>query len=315
MLLIVSPNLCLDRIVVVRAFATGRVHRAESATELASGKGLNVARAARALGVDVTVVGIVGGGDGANAIVAGAWAHGVRLNPVRVPGPVRVCTLIIDPGHEETVINEPGPPVSAENVQTLVDHIGAELKHAQAVVLAGSLPPGMPATLYADVIRQAQTIPVILDATGEALRLGMAARPSLVKANRLELQDAVGRPLDSAEGLRQAAQEIRRMTGGSVLITLGDRGALLVTAEGARQIVPPQVERVNTIGAGDSLTAGLASGMLQNLPLLEAARLGIAAAAADVTTLLPGTVDPDLVERLAARVKVEDVGAGPEVFV
>lgn len=314
MLLIVSPNLCLDRIVVVRAFAAGRVHRAESATELASGKGLNVARAARALGVDVTVVGIVGGGDGANAIVAGARAHGVRLDPVRVPGPVRVCTLIIDPGLEETVINEPGPPVSAENVQTLVDHIGAELKHAQAVVLAGSLPPGMPATLYADVIRRSQGLPVILDATGEALRLGMAARPYLVKANRLELQDAVGRPLDSTQAVSQAAQQIHRMTGAGVLITVGDRGALLFTAEGARQLVPPQVERVNTIGAGDSLTAGLAAGMLRNLPLLEAARLGIAAAAADVTTLLPGTVDADLVKRLAAWVEVSDMGGGPQVF-
>ncbi len=313
MLLIVSPNLCLDRIVVVRAFAAGRVHRAESVAELASGKGLNVARAARALGVDVKVVGIVGR-DGANAIVQGARAHGVRLDAVHVPGPVRVCTLIIDPGHEETVINEPGPPVSAENVQTFVDHIGAELKHAQAVVLAGSLPPGMPATLYADVIRQARTIPVILDATGEALCQGIAARPYLVKANRLELQDAVGRPLDSAEALRQAAQETRMMTGGSVLITLGDRGALLVAAGGARQIVPPEVERVNAIGAGDSLTAGLAAGILRNLPLPEAARLGIAAAAADVTTLLPGTVDADLVERLAAQVEVSDLGEGPQAF-
>lgn len=315
MLLIISPNLCLDRIVVVRGFAVGRVHRAESAAELASGKGLNVARAARALGVDVMVVGIVGGGDGANAIIAGAQAHGVRLNPVRVPGPVRVCTLIIDPGQEETVINEPGPPVSAKHVQTLADHISAELKHAQAVVLAGSLPPGMLATFYADVIRQAQTIPVILDATGEALRQGIAARPYLVKANRLELQDAAGRPLDSARALSQAAQEVQRLTGGSVLVTLGDRGALLVTAEGARRIVPPWVERVSTIGAGDSLTAGLAAGILRNLPLLEAARVGIAAAAADVTTLLPGTVDADLVERLATRVKVSDLGEGPQGFV
>lgn len=313
MLLIVSPNLCLDRIVVVRGFVAGRVHRAESATELASGKGLNVARVARALGVDVTVVGIVGK-DGADAIVDGARTHGIRLDAVRVPGPVRVCTLIIDPGHEETVINEPGAEVGEDTWRALQDHIDAALHQAQAVILAGSLPPGLPPAFYADVIRRAHTIPVILDATGEALRLGMSARPHLVKANRLELQDAVGRPLDSVKAVSVAAEEIHTTTGAGVLITLGDRGALLFAAEGGHHLIPPQVERINSIGAGDSLTAGLAAGLLRNLPMLEAARLGIAAAVADVTTLLPGTVDADLVASLVPRVTVGDVREGPEVF-
>lgn len=307
MLLIVSPNLCLDRIVVVRGFAVGRVHRAESATDLASGKGLNVARAARALGVDVRVVGIVGGSDAARAILRGARAQGLRLDAVRVPGPVRVCTLVIDPNQGETVINEPGPSVSAQAVDMLHAHVRAALKRARAVVLAGSLPPGMPPEVYADVARQAQTIPVILDATGEALRLGLAARPYLVKMNHLELQEAVGRPLDTPDAVRKAAEEMRSIAGVSVLITLGAKGAFLFTAKGGWHIVPPEVHRVNTIGAGDSLTAGLAAGMLQGLPLLEAARLGVAAAAADLVTLLPGTVDAALVEQLVPRVGVHAV--------
>ena len=304
MLLVASPNLCLDRIVVVRGFAAGRVQRAASATELASGKGLNVARAARALDVDVRVVGCVGEGHAARAILRGAPGYGIRLDAVRVPGPVRVCTLIIDPGQSETVLNEPGPSVSAEALRALHACVRAGLKRARVVVLAGSLPPGVPATFYADVIRQAQAIPVILDTTGEALRLGVAARPYLVKANELELQDAVGRPLDSPEAVRKAAEEIGRIAGAGVLITLGAKGALLVTPQGAWQLVPPEVDRVNTIGAGDSLTAGLAAGLLRGLPLREATRLGVAAAAADVTTLLPGTVDAALVEQLVPRVRV-----------
>ena len=304
MLLIVSPNLCLDRIVVVRGFAVGRVHRAESAAELASGKGLNVARAARALGVDVRVVGIVGGGAGARAILRGARAQGVRLDAVRVPGPVRVCTLVIDPHQGETVINEPGPSVSAAAVGTLRAHVRTALKSAQAVVLAGSLPPGLPPAIYAEIARQAQAVPVILDATGEALRLGLATRPYLVKVNQLELQEVVGRPLDTPDAVRKAAEEMRTTTGGCVVITLGAKGALVLTAEGGWRIVPPEVHRVNTIGAGDSLTAGLAAGILQGRPLLEAARRGVAAAAADVTTLSPGTVDAALVEQLVPRVEV-----------
>lgn len=303
-LLVVSPNLCLDRVVVVRGFVAGSVHRAESVTELASGKGLNVARAARALGIDVTVVGLIGDGEAAASIVRGARAHGVALRAVRVLGPVRVCTLVIDPGRAETVINEPGPAVGEQAVHKLGSHIRGALGRAQAMVLAGSLPPGMPASFYADMAQLAKRIPVILDATGEALRLGLAAKPYLVKANRLELQDAVGRSLDTPSAVGKAAAEIRHVSGGSVLITLGPEGALLFTTEGAWQIVPPEVQPVNTIGAGDSLTAGLAAGLLRGLPLLDAARRGVAAAAADVTTLLPGTVDAALVERLLPRVEV-----------
>lgn len=304
MLLIVSPNLCLDRIVVVRGFTVGKVHRAESAAELASGKGLNVARAARALGVDVRVVGIVGSGDAARAILRGARAHSVHLDAVRVPGPVRVCTLIVDPGQGETVINESGPSVDATAINTLRARVSAAVKRARVVVLAGSLPPGMPPAVYAEIARQAQSIPVILDAAGEALRLGLAARPYLVKINQLELQEAVGRPLDTVDAVRKAAEEMHRMTGARVLVTLGPRGAILLTAEGGWHIVPPEVTRINTIGAGDSLTAGMAVGILQGLPLLQAARLGVAASAADVTTLLPGTVDAALVQQLVLGVEI-----------
>ncbi|MDR7426749.1 MAG: 1-phosphofructokinase family hexose kinase [Armatimonadota bacterium] len=304
MLLVVCPNLCLDRIVVVRGFVPGRVHRAESAEELASGKGLNVARAARALGLQVDVVGIVGDGPAAHSILGGARAHGVRLQVIRVSGPVRVCTLIIDPGKEETVINEPGPPVGAREVSRLQRRVRRALREAQAVVLAGSLPPGVPPSLYAQVIRQAPGIPTILDAAGEALRLGLAARPFLVKVNHLELQEALARPLQTVEEIGQAAGEILDAAGGGVLITLGAQGALLCTAEGRWQIMPPEVHRVSTIGAGDSLTAGLVAGLLRGQPLLEATRLGMAAAAADVATLLPGTIDGATVKGLVPKVGV-----------
>src|SRR3990172_3014043 len=159
MLLVASPNLCLDRIVVVRGFAAGRVQRAASATELASGKGLNVARAARALDVDVRVVGCVGEGHAARTILRDAPAYGIRLDAVRVPGPVRVCTLVIDPTQGETVINEPGPSISADAVGSLRAHVRAALKSPQAVVLAGSLPPGLPPAIYAEIARQAQAVP------------------------------------------------------------------------------------------------------------------------------------------------------------
>ncbi len=304
MLLIVSPNLCLDRVVVVRNFTVGAVHRAESAAELASGKGLNVARAARALGVSVRLTGIVGNGPVARAIVRGARARGVQVDPVRVEGPVRVCTLIVDPEGGETVINEPGPAVDAQTAKKLHVRVRTALRRATMVILTGSLPPGLHSEFYGDVIRQARGIPTILDAARDVLTLGLAAHPFLVKVNHPELQDALACELNTLDAVRQAALELRGATGPAVLVTLGVRGALLVTGDGTWQLVPPQVQRMNTIGAGDSLTPGLAAGIVRGLSLLEAVRLGVAAAAADVTTLLPGTVDAATVSRLVPQVEV-----------
>jgi 1-phosphofructokinase family hexose kinase len=306
MLLVVSPNLCLDRVVVVRNLAVGRVHRAESVHELASGKGLNVARAARRLGVDVTVVGIVGDGHGASAIVDGARAHGVLLDAVQIAGPVRVCTLIIEPGHHETVINEPGAPVGPDTVAALLERIEAAKSTAEIMVLAGSLPPGMPATFYAEVIRRAGAVPVILDAAGDPLRLGIAAHPFMVKANHLELGESTGRALSSVKDVAQAGREIVRTAAVRLLVTVGGAGAVLASADGCWQLTPPEVGRVSSIGAGDSLTAGLVAGLVQGLSLLDAVRLGIAAAADDVTTLLPGTIDAERVQELTPQVRVEN---------
>lgn len=311
MLLIVSPNLCLDRIVVVPGFAVGTVQRAASVEELASGKGLNVARAARALGAEVHVVGVLGTGHQGDAVVSGARQLGIPLDAVRVSGPARVCTLIIDPGRAETVINEAGPHVDRNALQALRDRIAAGLPSARAVVLAGSLPPGVPGRFYAELIREIGDRPVLLDATGEALRAGMEAHPAVLKANQFELQDAVGRPLRELDALAHAAAELRTLTGAVVLITRGASGALLCTRERTWELLPPQVERASAIGAGDSLTAGFMTGLLDAMPLLEAAQLGIAAAAADVATLLPGTVDRAVVQQLLAQVRWREIPEGP----
>lgn len=311
MILIVAPNLCLDRIVVVPNFTADAIHRAVGAEELSSGKGLNVARAARALGTEVRVVGIVGSGHGGDALVSGAQRLGIPLEAVRVHGPARVCTLIIDPGRSETVINEAGPSVDDEALRAFQDRIAAGLRGVRAVVLAGSLPPGVPAEFYADLIRRIRDVPVLLDARGEALRAGMAARPAILKANQTEFQEAVGTTAERPEALAAAAIELRGAAGGVVLITRGARGALLSTPDATWELLPPEVERVNSIGAGDSLTAGFMTGLLRGTDMLQAARLGVAAAAADVGTLLPGTVDQETVNRLLPQVQARRILAGP----
>ena len=304
MILCVSPNLCYDRVIVVRGFRAGEVHRAESVTALASGKGLNIARAARTLDVPLTVIGFAAGEAG-RAIVRGAQEGGLTLDAVQVAGPSRVCTLIIDPGQSETVVNEPGAHVDARAVRALGGRIGRHLVGAALVVIAGSLPPGLPVEFPASIIRRVGSRPTILDTPGEAFRLGVAAQPAVAKLNRRELEATLARALPTLTDIMRAARELLEAGAGSVVVTLGAEGVVLASPEGSWLVRPPEVDRVSAVGAGDSLTAGLAAGLLHGRSLLDAVTLGVAAAASDVTTLLPGTVDAADVAAMQARVGIE----------
>ncbi|MDQ7843521.1 MAG: hexose kinase [Armatimonadota bacterium] len=306
MILCVCPNLCYDRVLVVPGFAVGAVHRAAEAIPLASGKGLNVARAARALGVPALVTGFVAG-EAAGPIVRGAREAGLSLDAVRIEGPGRLCTLIIDPGRSETVVNERGASVDAVAVRRLRRRIAAHLPRSSVVVLNGSQPPGLPARFFASLIGWAKPRPVILDTPGEAFRLGVAAGPSVAKLNRRELADSLGRRLTSVHDVARAGRQLLAAGAQAVVVTLGEKGAVLVQSDAAWLVAPPEVERVNTIGAGDSLSAGIAVGLFRKRSLVEAVRLGVAAAAADVTTLLPGAVESAVARSLERRVRVEQL--------
>jgi len=186
-ILCVSPNLCYDRLLIVPGFGVGGVHRATRATPLAGGKGLNVARAAAALGESPVVIGFIAGAAG-DAIARGARRGGLILDAVRVPGESRWCTIIVDPGRVETVINERGVAVERQALRTLRRRVRRRLTRTQVVVLCGSLPPGVPDDLFATLIADVAPRPTILDSSGEGLRRGLGAGPTVVKPNRLELE-------------------------------------------------------------------------------------------------------------------------------
>ena len=303
MILCVSPNLCYDRVLIVPGFAAGGVHRATRATPLAGGKGLNVARAATALGESVVVVGFIGGAAG-EAIARGARQGRLILDAVRVPGESRWCTIIVDPGRTETVINERGVAAERQALRALRRRVRRHLSRARVVVLTGSLPPGTPDDLFARLIADVAPRPTILDSSGEGLRRGLGASPTVAKPNRLELEEAAGRRLPTLRDVADAGQRLRDRGVAWVVITLAEKGAVVVCADGAWHLRAPPVERINAVGAGDALAAGLAVGLARSLAPLEAARLGVAAAAADVCTELPGDLTIAMVAGLMPDVSV-----------
>jgi tagatose 6-phosphate kinase len=257
------------------------------------GKGLNVARALRLLGAEVLVVGLLGGSTG-EAVRSALGASGVASAFTAIAGDTRRTFAVIDTGREDVALfNEPGPPVSALEYARFRATYRGVLADCDAVVLSGSLPPGLPADAYAELIRLAAAagVPAVLDTSGEALRHGAAAGPAVVKPNLAELEAAVGRAVPwtgaaGPSGVAEAAGELRAHGAEAVVVSLAGDGLLAVTGDGTWHAAPERAVAANPTGAGDAAVAGLAHGLALGSPwperLRHAAALGSAAAAAPV---------------------------------
>jgi 1-phosphofructokinase family hexose kinase len=258
-ILTVTPNAAVDKTYRVEDFQLDRVNRPSQAYTVAGGKGINVARVYQTLGGQAIATGFLGGING--RIVARALKT-ERLTDafVRIRGESRLCIAVIDPETgTQTEINESGPAVSARAVRTLSERVADLLSQHrfQCVVLSGSLPAGVPQTLYADMIAVAQRAGTraVLDAGGPALRYGVQARPWMVKPNRVEMESVLGRPIDSPTAMLEAARTLHKSGIAIVAATRGAEGALLVTERGAWSSVPPAIEFASAVASGDSFLA------------------------------------------------------------
>lgn len=294
MLVIVSPNLAIDRIIELEQLRVGEVQRSSNIITQPGGKGCNVARVFRQLGGEVTLVGFAGRRNS-------AWIReplksiGIQLEVHDGHGgETRVCTIILEKnsGRHPTVINEESAPILPEALDLLVGRLDALLAHARAVLVTGSLPPGIPVDFYGQVIRKTagKSIFTAIDATGDVLRSGLAARPSLVKVNLEEMSSVLG-PLGSdATSITQTIRQHSDRLPPHTIVTMGESGAILVTGSNAWHAQPPRVSHVNPIGSGDSFAAGYLKAILDGSSEDGALRFAAAVAASDAATPAPGNI-------------------------
>ncbi|MED7948821.1 1-phosphofructokinase [Streptomyces sp. BE20] len=295
MIVTITPNPSLDRTYELPALARGEVNRATGDRLDPGGKGVNVSRALTAAGHRTAAVLPLGGLSG-QLLSELLRRQGIEVATVPVAGETRINVSIAENGGTLTKINARGPVLTAQESAALLTAVRsapttytADGSKVEWLACCGSLPRGLDPTWYADLVAEAHLggARIALDTSGPALLASLAAHPDVVKPNREELAEAVGRKLLTVGDAVDAARELRKLGAQQVLASLGADGMLLVADEGTWYGTAPVVAVRSDVGAGDASLAGFL-GAGGSGPEALAAALAHGAAAVQ----LPGSVMP-----------------------
>ena len=281
MIYTVTLNPSLDHVLRVPRFAVGAINRAEEETIYPGGKGLNVSIMLGRLGIPSTALGFAAGFSGAE-IMRLLELEGCACDFIDTGfGCSRINTKIC--GEAETAVNGRGPRISEKNAEELFAKLDA-LEEGDVLVLAGSVPAGLPDDIYARMFERVggKGVRVAVDAEGALLLGTLRHGPFLVKPNHEEIGAMFGLPpLETVEEIVAHAARLREMGARNVLVSRGKDGAVLLDADGKTHVSRcPDGTAVNTVGAGDSMVAGFIAGFLRSGDYGEALRCGVCAGSA-----------------------------------
>src|SRR5688572_4325837 len=318
MILTVTLNAAIDRTIAVPNFRQGHRHRAVEASTVAGGKGINVARALKLLDRPVIATGLAGGPTGARLMERLA-EESILTDFTWIAGESRTNLAVIDPtSGEQTEINERGPDVSAEELERFLQKLLYLARGARVCVIAGSLPPSVPAAFAARMITELKELGVetILDVDGEPLVAGLRSGPAAVTPNVSEAEGAVDHEFNDLDDLLAGLESLIELGADEATITRAE-GCVASVLEGSDRRVyevrAPAVEPVATVGSGDAFLAGFTAARFDGRPAQECLRFAVACGAESTLHFGAGTIDPDEVNRLLDGVELRSLDASAAV--
>jgi tagatose 6-phosphate kinase len=300
----VTPNAALDVTYEVEELTPHHSHRVRAVHQRAGGKGVNVASVLALMGHEVVATGFAGGATGAQ-IRADLESRGLRHRLVECEGESRRTINVVSAVNgEATIFNEPGPEVSTQRWQELLDKLCELVDSTTVVVLCGSLPRGLAKDAYAEMITfcRGRGARAIVDTSGAPLLSAVSAGPDLAKPNTVELFEAVG-IRDAVLG----AAELRRLGARNVVVSAGGDGMMLLPGQGRGwrgRLTEPL--RGNPTGAGDAAVAALAAGLATGATARDMVQAAVAWSSAAVLQPVAGHINPDDVHRLYGQVLMEE---------
>ena len=310
MIVTVTMNPAIDKTVEIDTLCPGGLNRIQRVEYDAGGKGINVSKTIKVLGGESIAVGFLGGNSG-RTIENVLNQKGIRNDFVWVEQETRTNTKVFEKSGELTELNEPGPVISPEQSQELLNKISAYASEGTLVILAGSIPSGVDSDIYAQIIRMVHEKggKVLLDADGKLFRQALKAVPDIIKPNRVELEEYMGIDYRASEKeLLDAAEKFLESGIETIAVSMGKSGAMFVR-DGYQVKCPAlSVKSHSTVGAGDAMVAALAYAWDQKLGSEDTVKLCMATSAGAVTTV--GTKPPsrEVVDELINQVVIQRAG-------
>ncbi len=305
MILTVTLNPTLDKLYLVDDYKKGTVVRVNNSINSAGGKGLNVSRVLHLLGEDVIATGFLGGftGEYINHLLS---PLNIQKSFIKTDCETRSCVNIRDASGNMTEFLENGREISQKYVDEFFTQFKLLLKDVNIVVISGSVPKGISDTFYSDLISYAkkENKKVILDSSNNLLKKNLKSSPTLIKPNIFELGQILGTEISSQNQIIEAAQKIRNIGVETVVVSMGEEGAIIVCDDGIYHGIPPKINALNTVGCGDSMVAGFAFSMSKNLSIEDSIRTSVAVSAANALSYNIGEFEKNNYDTLYNQVEI-----------
>ncbi len=312
MIITVTLNAAIDKSLSVPSFRIGRRHRTVEQRTMAGGKGVNIARALKALGQPVIATGMAGGPTGTR-IVEQLTEESILNDFVRIREESRTNTSVLDPtSGEQTEINERGPRVSEREVELFRDKLLYLARGAAIVVFAGSIPRGVESDVYAGLIRELQRtgIATVIDTDGDPLRHAMRAEPDVVSPNVLEAEELVGHEFADEHERSLAVGELVELGAREAIMTLPDGCFAQLQIDGHPTLMRARIQEREPVakrGSGDAFLAGYVAARYEGKTPAECLRFGVACGAESTGRLGAGVIERREVHRLEHEVELAPV--------
>ncbi len=309
MIYTVTLNPALDRAITVEDIKFDDLNRIKQDMRYAGGKGIDVSRVIKELGGESIALGFIGGYGGLE-LQGRLINEGIICDFVKIAEETRTNVIVNDESSgRHMLLSAAGPRVRPQDVGEIFNKLSALTPKPSYVALSGSLPRGITPNIYAQLIKviNEQGGKAVLDTDDEPLRLGIKANPYMIKPNKHELGRLINKEVKSPGDAVSAARKLNEKGINIVAVSMGKEGLIVVTKDVAFHCISPKIKVKSTVGAGDSLLAGIMFGLENEKPLKDAAILGTAAGTA--TVLTPGTelCHKEDIERLSKRIKVKKI--------
>lgn len=309
MITTVTLNVSIDKAYKIKGCVeSGKVIRVLECNNTAGGKGLNVSRVASLCGEEVLATGFVGGHCGALAEEL-LEKDNIKNKFTHVKSETRSCINILDENNVSTEFLEKGESISHEEINAFLDDFDKIIEDSNVITISGSAPQGVPTNIYTTLINmiKAKNKKVILDASGDLLKEGIKALPTMIKPNSEEMENLLNVSINNEEEVIKNAIKLHESGIELVVVSLGSDGALLVCKEGVYHGKPPKIEVVNTVGCGDSMVAAFAVAMERGYSNIDSLKYAISISAANAMTFSTGSFNSEDVDNIFENTQIKKI--------